>query len=443
MSLVNDMLKDLDTRRRESLIGKQRLVPPNRGQGQGWLSRHPFVPAVVVFTLTVAGGMGYFWWQDAPQSVSTPVQPVVADSLADEDNSTQSAAVQGLADELRQPEAGQHNNSPLQIAGQSRSGEDAGSSAAATAEAARIAELEQRLAELERQNQLLMHRQSLVAATDDSQSSSSQGAVGAVMERSLPASAGGADRDTADVSGRLLDNSLVSDLVPAAPGGAAATPAAAPVAAGDPGNNLQRRAVELSLEELDRQQVQQALQQWSAGHQLTALQNLDAFAFQHPYAHQSREALAKLLLQQGERERAMQVAEMGLSIAPSHPAYKKVKARLLFEAGQSADALQMLATFPPAVHQDPEYHDLMAAVQLSGGQFTAALTTYENLLQQDSEVGRWWYGLATALESLDRLPDAAAAYERAARQTDLSATLRQHSQVRLQELRTVTSASTD
>ena len=199
-------------------------------------------------------------------------------------------------------------------------------------------------------------------------------------------------------------------------------------------NSLQRRAVELSLEELDRQQVQQALQRWAQGQQLAALQSLDTFVFQYPHAHQSREALAKLLLQQGERERAGQVADIGLNVAPAHPAYKKIKARLLFDQGYVADALQVLDSLIPAVHQDPEYHDLRATAQLADRQYSAALTSYQALLQQDANVGRWWYGMATALEALDRGPEAVTAYERATQQGDLSMMLRQRSQQRVQEL---------
>lgn len=397
MSLVNDMLKDLDERRRESRIGRQRLVPAGRDRSGAW-RRGSVSGLLVVFALTVALGSAYVLYTESGNDTLT-------------DRSASSA----------RPES-----------------ESSAPGMAATSQpVTTLAELEQRLAELERQNQLL--------ASQAQQASVQQAAIQqpSIQQTSMPASSSNATSSAPDYQRTHSETmgSVLEGLPSGAPTVAPAVPATAPKhaastsALGSSESALQRNAVELSLEELDRQQVQRALQLWSSGQQLAALQALDNFTFQQPHAHQSREALAKLLLQQGERERAMQVADVGLSITPAHPAYKKVKARLLFEQGHVSDALQLLSNFVPAVHQDAEYHDLMATAQLADRQYPAALATYQGLLQLDPEVGRWWYGMATALESLGRVPEAANAYERASQQADLSLTLRQRSQQRLQELR--------
>ncbi len=191
----------------------------------------------------------------------------------------------------------------------------------------------------------------------------------------------------------------------------------------------------MSFEDSDRQQVQLALEQWSSGQRLSALQTLDSFTFENAEAHRSRETLAKLLIQQGENERALQVVDMGLAIAPRFYGYRKIKARLLLGQGSAEDALALLNNSAPSVSADPEYHDLLATANLSSQRFDSAVVSYQMLLQHDETVGRWWYGLGASMDAQGRTSEAANAYERALRSGELSANLRQNSQQRLQALR--------
>src|SRR5690554_1172765 len=116
MSLVNDMLKDLDDRRRESRIGKQRLVPAGRGRHA--LLRGGSVRSVLlVFSLTVAAGMGYLLFADSREEADNDrprLAPAQQMEMAVGPDDTQQAPSEEL-----------------------------------------LAELEQRLADLERQNQIL------------------------------------------------------------------------------------------------------------------------------------------------------------------------------------------------------------------------------------------------------------------------------------------------
>ncbi|MBU2097385.1 MAG: tetratricopeptide repeat protein, partial [Gammaproteobacteria bacterium] len=203
----------------------------------------------------------------------------------------------------------------------------------------------------------------------------------------------------------------------------------------DPAAAMNRVPREMSLQDRDRQAVQFALQQWSSGQRLAALQTLDVFSYENPEAHGARETLAKLLIQQGEPERAMQAVELGLSIAPNNNAYKKVKARLDIEQGRADEALQMLSAAPPAVSADTEYHDLMATAFLTTQQYDFASVTYQAMLQQNPAEGRWWYGLAASYDARGMTQDAAQAYERALQQINLSPSLRQASQARVQLIR--------
>jgi MSHA biogenesis protein MshN len=121
--------------------------------------------------------------------------------------------------------------------------------------------------------------------------------------------------------------------------------------------------------------------------------------------------------------------------APAHYGYKKLKARLLLQAHQSAEAVALLEHMAPTVTGDPEYHDLLATGLLAEQDYERAVHTYRSLLQQDESMGRWWYGLAASLDAMGRGPEAGLAYEQALQRTDLSGGLRQNSQQRLAALR--------
>ena len=66
--------------------------------------------------------------------------------------------------------------------------------------------------------------------------------------------------------------------------------------------------------------------------------------------------------------------------------------------------------------------------------YEKAALSYEALVQQNRGEGRWWYGLASAWDSLGRTRDAGLAYQEALKLANLSAALRQRSQQRVTDL---------
>src|SRR5690606_35314914 len=95
---------------------------------------------------------------------------------------------------------------------------------------------------------------------------------------------------------------------------------------------------------------------------LEAYERLLVFLGEHPAAHQSRETLATLLLAQHDLVQAESIVDDGLALAPNYSAFKKIKARLLMQKADMTQALQLLGTVPPAISDDPEYHELLASL---------------------------------------------------------------------------------
>lgn len=137
----------------------------------------------------------------------------------------------------------------------------------------------------------------------------------------------------------------------------------------------------------------------------------------------------------GEPERALQAVELGLRIEPNRAAYKKIKARLFIDAGQALQAAEVLMQRPPAMSADIEYHDMLATALLASQNYSDAVTTYQALLRQNNSIGRWWYGLAVALDTLGRRVEAVDAYQQASRREDLPPALREQSRERLALIR--------
>lgn len=425
MSLVNDMLRDLDARRRDAPargIGAEKLVPaseqttaPGERKKPVWLwLALPVLPAILIAVyFLLARDSGQLPAIVLSQPVAPSAQPAAATTAEANERVALDDAV-GIE----------------------------------------LAEMSARMRELEAQNQALLRAQQSQSSspppTVQADSGAAEQDVWQPREWTPQADADAARAASAPAQAETVSTTVTetADAMPAASAGGSVNAGRAdneppvveqqsPVAAEPPGSTM-RSPRELSFAETDRLRVQQALQQWSGGQQLVALQTLDSFTYEFPEAHQSREMLAKLLIQQGEPERAMQVAELGLTIAPRRSGYRKVKARLLLNQGLAADAVTLLSENRPAVTDDVEYHDLLATGLLSSAMYDEAAVTYRSLLETDEGPGRWWYGLAASLDAQGRSQNAAQAYEQALRREDLSAALRQGSQQRLQAIRQAT-----
>jgi hypothetical protein len=208
----------------------------------------------------------------------------------------------------------------------------------------------------------------------------------------------------------------------------------------DPGNTgagsaIVRNTTQISAQDRDRNNAQEALSLFNSNRTTAAFNMLSSYVEVNRDAHQSRETYAKLLINQNSNAEASFVIDSGLAIAPNHAAYKKIKARLLLANNHVDEAVSLLISRAPAVGSDPEYHDLLATAQLANRDFENAIVTYTSLLRQNNLEGKWWYGIGAAYDSSGDASSAIQAYNQALLSANLSAQLRQRSQRRVGELR--------
>lgn len=140
-----------------------------------------------------------------------------------------------------------------------------------------------------------------------------------------------------------------------------------------------------------------------------------------PMLHAARAALASLLLGSGRVEDVAPLLDAGDALAPGHAPFALLRARLLLAQGDLAKALAALERSAPPLARDPEYHALHAALLSRTGEHTRAADAYARLVAVDGKRAAWWLGLGISLEGQARRGDALAAYREAARLASLDA----------------------
>lgn len=378
MSLVNNMLRDLDQRRKDSgsSSGPVRLVPAREYNASEKKNSLPFI---VIGLVVVVAVLAYFWVQlsqsGTQQQLDIRVQPLATNSTSDPQQLIEDLEESILEAELA-ADAQLLASQETEAQNPFSSGANEIDSSAAELPSSSVADIEVVEAEV-------------VGATVATET----------LTNKQP------DPDVVDP--RLVREGPVESV---------------------------KEAPEFSNEQLDTIAVQKALRQIADGQTDAADLTLEEYISANRYAHQSRETYAKLLMSRGRVADANALIDAGLGLAPNHSGFKKVKARLLMASGQLAEAVEILISRAPSVADDAEYHDLLASAQLSSRDLAGAIISYSGLVQYDETQGKWWYGFAAAHDQLGNLGAATQAYSRAMQFGNLSANLRRRSQERLAAL---------
>lgn len=190
-----------------------------------------------------------------------------------------------------------------------------------------------------------------------------------------------------------------------------------------------------SFDERDREAGRRAAALAQRGEVAEALRDLLAFVSANPEAHHSREILVTLLIGRQDLERAHALLAEGLALAPADSGFRKLQARLYLREGEVQEALALLGRQAPPLEEDVEYHDLLATLLQQAGDHAAAVSAYQSLLRADPSQGRWWTAMAISHEALGNSREAMASYQAALRIPGLDPRLKQYGQERLNSLR--------
>jgi Flp pilus assembly protein TadD len=146
------------------------------------------------------------------------------------------------------------------------------------------------------------------------------------------------------------------------------------------------------------QRYQYALRLADTSQVPAAIETLSLLLNEFPSYTEARESLVALLIQQGDKNTALKALDVGLGLQPNFPDFVKLKARILLEQGKLDSALSLLEFKAPSILNDPEYHALRAALYQQKGQDILAGDIYKQLLVIQPSNAKWWVGLGVALE---------------------------------------------
>ncbi len=156
----------------------------------------------------------------------------------------------------------------------------------------------------------------------------------------------------------------------------------------------------------------EGLARFNAGDTALAVRSFRAALAQDPGHVRATEALAAVHVEQREWSQALTVLRDALAINPRQPSLAMLAARLLAREGNRETAVQTLK----AATDDTSPANAHAALAALLGELKRdreAVPYWLSALKKSPEHATWWLGLAVALETDRRPADARAAYERA------------------------------
>ena len=227
------------------------------------------------------------------------------------------------------------------------------------------------------------------------------------------------DSDTANSTASIVEDQSVAD--------SGEKPAPQPQAA------FSKTTRQFSPEELDQRASDDAVELARRGQARTAVRDLKVFVQTAQTHRQASGTLATLLLSQGKLQQAQQVLVNARITYAEDVNLQKLLARILLEQGFNAQALAVLDETQMAV-MDVEHLALRASLQQRTGAHAAAVASYDQLLSQHGAMASWLVGRAISLEALGRGEDARATYQQALRISEIDATLKNYANERLRVL---------
>lgn len=180
--------------------------------------------------------------------------------------------------------------------------------------------------------------------------------------------------------------------------------------------------------ETEFQRGQTAQRQGQSAEALAFYRN--ALQLQNDHAH-ARAALAALLIEAKQFAEAEELLRQGIELAAARRMSVLMLARLLVERNQPVAALELLQKHADLGQHSAEYHGFTATLLNRSGRAREAAEHYAAATRLAPNEARWWAGLGMALEADGKPPAAREAFQKAHSLPGLPADLAQYVEQRL------------
>ena len=185
-------------------------------------------------------------------------------------------------------------------------------------------------------------------------------------------------------------------------------PAAAPPAAAPPAPAASAPQVKIATHQPDPLTLaRQALQDGDNARAISLLEPLHKSRGQDPDVLRW---LARAYLAAGDQQRLLTWLPAQLAQLPDDSELRLLLARVQLQAGDTEGAVATLEQNPPRLEQEPTYFALLAASYQQTGQWQNSAELYRRMVALRPSQSTWQLGLAIALEQLDQPAEAGRHY---------------------------------
>jgi len=192
---------------------------------------------------------------------------------------------------------------------------------------------------------------------------------------------------------------------------------------------------QLSPEMLAKQKMNRAKEAVANNNITKAEQLFEDVLLVLPSQKDARKQLAALWFGRQSYQASLNLLAQGISLDPSDQDLRILTAQIHAKQGQSYQAFKILQSHPNVQSiTDSKYQSMLATQAQASQQFIFAIGAYKRLSELQSNIGRWWLGLAIAYDSNSQFELASKTYGVALNKNDLSDSARQFITQRLEEL---------
>jgi MSHA biogenesis protein MshN len=151
-----------------------------------------------------------------------------------------------------------------------------------------------------------------------------------------------------------------------------------------------------------------------------------------PEHETARKQLAALWYGKKAYRDAINLLSQGIALAPPAQEMRLMSARIYYQQGQARQAYNILQ--PIKASNSAEIQTLLANTSAELNEHNSAITAYRKLITLEPDVGRWWLGVAVSLDSQGNFVPARDAYKQAIARNNLSSSAMKFARERLIEL---------
>jgi MSHA biogenesis protein MshN len=201
----------------------------------------------------------------------------------------------------------------------------------------------------------------------------------------------------------------------------------------EPKDNVNKMSVsrrQLSASELAQQKLVQVEKALAANKITKAEKLLEDVVIITPKDSQSRKKLAALWFGRQAYQDAVNLLSQGIALDSKDSSLRQMKARIHLKQGQARAALNTLR--PLAKLKDEQYQIMLANTAQQAQHNKAGVDAYQMLISMQPEMGRWHLGLAVLYDKDSQFKRASEAYNKALTKNDLSVSSEQFVKERIQ-----------